>query len=108
MPDEHGHPSRSEMRLASVLAALADPVRTKVVRDLATDLDDTERTCASFRLAVSKSTQTHHFRVLREAGLISQIDYGNSRKVKLRRTDLDDRFPGLLALVAAEDEPADD
>ncbi|MFF7886677.1 winged helix-turn-helix domain-containing protein [Streptomyces sp. NPDC020794] len=45
-----------------------------------------ERTCASFALNVSKSTLTHYFRVLREAGLIRQIDYGNSRKVILGRS----------------------
>ena len=107
MPDDKGHPSVAEMRLGVVLAALADPVRARVVRDLVRDTDDPERTCASFGLDVTKSTQTHHFRVLREAGLVSQVDYGNSRKVRLRRAELDQRFPGLLALVASE-EPRDD
>jgi hypothetical protein len=50
---------------------------------------------------------THHFRVLREAGLIRQVDYGNSRKVTLRREDLQKRFPGLLDLVKAQTSPAE-
>jgi len=103
--DENGQPAVEEMRLSTVLAALADPLRARVVRELAADPSDPERTCASFGLGISKSTQTHHFRVLREAGLVSQVDYGNSRKVRLRRADLDQRFPGLLELVGNEDEP---
>ena len=103
MPDEQGHPSVEEMRLGAVMAALADPLRARVIRELAVDPADPERTCASFELGVAKSTVTHHFRVMREAGLISQVDYGNSRKVRLRRTDLQQRFPGLLDLIAAEE-----
>ena len=103
MPDEQGHPSIEETRLGTVMAALADPLRARVVRELAADDADPERTCASFWVGVAKSTVTHHFRVLREAGLVSQVDYGNSRKVRLRRDDLQQRFPGLLDLIEAEE-----
>jgi len=102
MPDEQDHPSLDEMQLGAVMAALADPLRARVIRELVADPADPERTCASFELGVAKSTVTHHFRVMREAGLISQVDYGNSRKVRLRRAELQQRFPGLLDLVAAE------
>jgi DNA-binding transcriptional ArsR family regulator len=100
MPDIDGHPAAHEMEIGAVFAALADPHRRRVVEQLCAEPDLVERTCASFGLRVSKSTVTHHFRVLREAGLIRQIDYGNSRKVMLRRRELEDRFPGLLALVS--------
>ncbi|MDQ1043292.1 DNA-binding transcriptional ArsR family regulator [Streptomyces sp. V4I2] len=43
-----------------------------------------------------KSTTTHHFRVLREAGAIRQIYRGTAKMNGLRRDDLDDLFPGLL------------
>lgn len=102
MPDDEGHPERDEMCLAAVLSAVNDPLRRKVVRDLAHDEPDAERTCVSFELGVSKSTLTHHFRVLREAGLVRQVDRGNSRKVRLRRQDVDARFPGLIDLIADE------
>ena len=59
--------------------------------ELARGANDMERTCASFGLPVSKATLTHHFRVLREAGLIRQVDRGNSRAAKLRREELDRR-----------------
>jgi DNA-binding transcriptional ArsR family regulator len=105
MPDEEGHPELEEMSLGSVLSALADPLRRKVIRELSLSDEGTERTCASFNLPVSKATLTHHFRVLREAGLIRQINRGNSRAAALRRSDLQTKFPGLLDLLA--DEQAD-
>ncbi|MFJ6381655.1 ArsR/SmtB family transcription factor [Kitasatospora sp. NPDC092039] len=101
MPDPEGHPSTEEMDLRTVLTALADPLRYGVVAALLREDEGTARTCASFDLPVSKSTLTHHFRVLREAGLIRQVDRGNSRAATLRREDLDRRFPGLLDLVRA-------
>lgn len=102
MPDADGHPNVQEMELGDVLSALADPLRRRVVGELIALEDGAERTCASFELGVAKSTLTHHFRVLRESGLVRQVNRGNSRKVRLRRADLDQRFPGLLAMVEAE------
>jgi DNA-binding transcriptional ArsR family regulator len=105
MPDSDGHPSVDEMDLGALFAALADPHRRQVIEDLCAEEDGVERTCASFKLDVSKSTLTHHFRVMREAGLLRQVNYGNSRKVALRREELESRFPGLLDLVAAQKSP---
>lgn len=102
MPDAEGHPRRDEMDLGTVLSALADPLRRRVVSELIRSEGCAERTCVSFNLPVSKASLTHHFRVLREAGLIRQIDRGNSRCSTLRREDMDARFPGLLDLIAAD------
>ncbi|MFH8404711.1 ArsR/SmtB family transcription factor [Streptomyces sp. NPDC018019] len=99
MPDAEGHPAPSEMTLRTVLAALADPLRYDVVRALAHEPGGAARTCASFGFPVSKSTLSHHFRVLRESGLIRQVDRGNSRAATLRRDEVEARFPGLLGLV---------
>jgi DNA-binding transcriptional ArsR family regulator len=104
MPDAEGHPDITEMKLSVILGALADGHRRLVIVTLLNQPDDTERTCTSFGLPMGKSTLTHHFRVLREAGLIRQVDRGNSRKVRLRRDELEKRFPGLLALLHAEGE----
>ncbi|NGM51262.1 helix-turn-helix domain-containing protein [Caulobacter sp. 602-2] len=103
MPDAEGHPEPHEMQLGALLAALADPQRRRVIAELVRAEPLTERTCVSFGLPVSKASLTHHFRVLREAGLIRQVDRGNSRAAQLRRDEIEARFPGLLALVAAED-----
>jgi DNA-binding transcriptional ArsR family regulator len=89
-------PRRDEIELAPVLHALSDPVRLRIVAALA---DADERTCGSIDLPVTKSTCTHHFRVLREAGVISQREVGTARVNSLRRVDLDARFPGLLDSV---------
>lgn len=105
MPDDDGQPSIGEMNLPAILNALNDPLRRQVVTTLIHEPDGTERTCVSFDLGVSKSTLTHHFRVLRESGLVRQIDRGNSRKVTLRRHELSERFPGLLELLEREGSP---
>lgn len=64
------HPATGELSLDAVLAALADPVRRTIVAQLAAGHED--QACLAFDLPVSKSTSTHHFRVLREAGVIRQ------------------------------------
>ncbi|MFG2478724.1 ArsR/SmtB family transcription factor [Streptomyces fagopyri] len=106
MPDPEGHPALEEMEIGALFAALADPHRRRVIEVLCTEEDGVERTCVSFGLDISKSTLTHHFRVLREAGLLRQVNYGNSRKVTLRRAELESRFPGLLDLVDTHQDPS--
>jgi len=91
------HPSRDEIQMAAVLHALSDPQRLSIVRCLAQD--PTPRRCGAFDLDVTKSTLTHHFRVLREAGIIEQREEGTARLNRLRRDDLQARFPGLLQAV---------
>ncbi|MFJ2093921.1 ArsR/SmtB family transcription factor [Streptomyces sp. NPDC087901] len=91
------HPARGEIRLESVLHALSDPVRLCVVRELAAA--DDELTCSRFDLPVTKSTSTHHFRVLRESGIVQQIYRGTAKMNGLRREDLEALFPGLLDRV---------
>lgn len=102
MADESGHPDIGEMELGTILSVLSDPHRRNVVTTLALEDDAIERTCASFDLPVSKSSLTYHFRLLRESGLIWDLDYGNRKGVKLRRVEINQRFPGLLDLLASE------
>lgn len=93
------HPARDKIRLEDVLHALSDPMRLRVVRDLATA--ESDLSCSHFDLPVTKSTTTHHFRVLRESGVIQQIYRGTAKMNGLRRDDLDALFPGLLDSVLA-------
>ncbi len=90
------HPAREELDLPTVLHALSDPIRLQIVAGLAAG---EERTCNSFDLPVVKSTCTHHFKVLRESGLIRQRLEGTTKLSSLRRHDLDARFPGLLDAI---------
>jgi DNA-binding transcriptional ArsR family regulator len=99
------HPERDEIELPGVLHALSDPQRLEIVRRLAES--DEPCACGSIKLGVSKSTMTHHFRVLRESGVIRQKREGTSKLTQLRREDLDARFPGLInAVLSSEAVPA--
>ena len=93
------HPDASEFDLQQVLEALVDPVRRSIVTQL--DAAGADIACGAFGLPVSKSTATHHFKVLREAGLIRQHYVGTSRLNTLRRTEMNEAFPGLLDALTA-------
>jgi DNA-binding transcriptional ArsR family regulator len=93
------HPTRADLELGAVLHALSDPVRLRIVAALAQAENGPAQTCSSFDVPVSKSTCTHHFRVLREAGVIRQEPEGTARMNTLRRDDLEARFPGLLETI---------
>jgi DNA-binding transcriptional ArsR family regulator len=100
------HPRREQIELSRVLHALSDPVRLKIVSSLASE---GECPMGQIEVPVSKSTCTHHFKVLREAGVLTQRQVGTARMNTLRREDLDARFPGLLETVlraAPGDQPA--
>ncbi|MEV3860821.1 helix-turn-helix transcriptional regulator [Streptomyces sp. NPDC050095] len=92
------HPDRAEIRLEAVLHALSDPMRLAVVREMAVS-KEAGLSCSHFDLPVTKSTSTHHFRVLRESGVIEQVYRGTVKLNGLRRDDLDALFPGLLDSV---------
>ncbi|MGW1489871.1 ArsR/SmtB family transcription factor [Streptomyces sp. NBC_00191] len=97
---EHTHPA--DVPLLRALDALADPVRLQLVRELAASQEWT-RTCGSFDVPVRKAAISHHFSVLRAAGLVEQRDVGPKRVNRLRRPEFDARFPGLLELVLKGD-----
>jgi DNA-binding transcriptional ArsR family regulator len=102
MSGELEQPDRQDIDLPTVLAALADPYRLACVRRLA---QHGEMSCHALQECIgiecSKSTGSHHLRVLREAGVISTRVSGVHRYSTLRRADLDTRFPGLLDAVIA-------
>ncbi|GGO46026.1 metalloregulator ArsR/SmtB family transcription factor [Streptomyces lasiicapitis] len=91
-------PSKDEIKLVEVLHALADPVRLTILGRLA---DSGRESCSgiSETIDVHQTTMSHHYRVLREAGLTWTTVEGRSRYVSLRREDLNERFPGLLDAV---------
>jgi len=97
--EEITHPRRAEIELGAVLHALSDPVRLRMVAELAALEIGEESSCGSIDVPVTKSTCTHHFKVLREAGVIHQRHEGTARLNTLRRDDLEARFPGLLDTV---------
>lgn len=92
------HPNTEELKLTAVLYALSDATRLGILKKLA---EQQACTCSAFVTTVSKSTMSHHFRVLREAGLIRVGREGTQHLITLRADDLEKRFPGLLASVLA-------
>ncbi|TYB64244.1 helix-turn-helix transcriptional regulator [Nonomuraea sp. PA05] len=91
------NPPAAEVTLQQFLEAVADPVRRSMIAQLA--VAGRDLSCGTFDLPVSRSTATHHFNVLREAGIIRQHYEGTTKINSLRPGDLDGRFPGLLAAV---------
>lgn len=89
-------PDAAEIDLLDVLHALSDPTRMTIVDTLS---GEPERACGTFPVDVAPSTLSHHFKVLREAGVIRQREEANRRLTTLRAQDLEERFPGLLASV---------
>lgn len=92
-------PPTDDLELTTVLQALGDPIRLRIVHTLA---GTGEQACGVMDLPVSKATRSHHFKVLREAGVTRTRIEGTHRFVTLRRDDLEARFPGLLEAVLAE------
>jgi|1186.fasta_scaffold301751_2 DNA-binding transcriptional ArsR family regulator len=82
------------LQATTVLHALADPVRLELVRRLYDERQPIA--CGTFDAGVAKSTLSHHFRILREAGVIATERQAGRSMNSLRRQELDAAFPGLL------------
>ncbi|HWL20439.1 MAG TPA: winged helix-turn-helix domain-containing protein [Bradyrhizobium sp.] len=103
------HPTREQIELPMVLDCLSDPTRLAIVYNLAKhDQAATELRCGDFNAFSGKSNLAYHFARLREAGLLQTRIVGTTRYLKLRRKDLDARFPGLIdAIVKSATRDAD-
>jgi DNA-binding transcriptional ArsR family regulator len=93
---ELDHPATAALRIEDVLAALNHPARLHVVRTLAAN---DELSCQAVLPDMTKSSASHHWRMLRESGIVEQRRDGRYLFMRLRRADLDSRFPGLLDAV---------
>lgn len=94
----YSHPALRDVPLSAVMHALADPCRVTIVRQLL-GAKGRALACNEVRLKVNKATRSHHFEVLRAAGIISTKVAGTKCLTSLRRREFDRRFPGLLGLV---------
>ncbi|WP_082484741.1 ArsR/SmtB family transcription factor [Pseudomonas sp. Leaf129] len=90
------HPEAKEFMLERILYALIDPVRMEIIRHLA---DVSEATCGELDGGRPKSSASHHFRVLREAGLMRTRSVGATHVNALRKNNIEIRFPGLLDCI---------
>jgi DNA-binding transcriptional ArsR family regulator len=99
-------PDIADVDLVGVLQAAADPIRLHIISVLA-DGEPHAKTMEGWGVDVTKSTMSHHFKTLREAGLTRTLVEGRTHSIQLRRAELDERFPGLIAaLTARAEEPA--
>ncbi|MFZ0217174.1 MAG: metalloregulator ArsR/SmtB family transcription factor [Candidatus Dormiibacterota bacterium] len=96
--DRIPHPATAALDLATILRTVGDPLRLEIVRLLA---DGRERTCHELEdaLGLPASTGSYHLRLLREAGITRARAEGTQRITSLRRSDLDQRFPGLVQVL---------
>lgn len=92
----YAHPDLANVSIEHALHALSDPVRLDIVRQL--DREG-EASCAALDGGRPKSSMSHHFRVLRAAGLVHTRIAGVQHMNTLRREEMDKRFPGLLDAV---------
>ncbi|MEV0292815.1 helix-turn-helix domain-containing protein [Nocardia sp. NPDC050710] len=80
--------------LPTVLGALQDPIRLEMVRRLSNA--GTAVRCGALYEVINKSTATHHFKILREAGVIERLVIDGQTCQRLRTADLDEALPGVL------------
>lgn len=90
------HPAENQLSLPIVLNALSDPIRLQILKNLS---GRCETSCSCCNVAMPKSALSHHFKVLREAGLIYVRIDGKQRLLSIRYKELQQRFPGLLDAV---------
>ncbi|WP_313647095.1 helix-turn-helix domain-containing protein [Pseudomonas sp.] len=96
----YSHPNAEDLILERLLYALSDPVRLGIVRHLA---GVTEASCGELDGGRPKSSMSHHFRVLRDAGLVYTRNVGTTHMNSLRSQMLAERFPGLLDCILSQD-----
>jgi len=94
-------PATAEIDIVRVLQALADPVRLELIRALRSNTSPRSCAITEYDVEISAPTLSHHWKVLREAGLTTTFVEGRTRWVELRTEDVHARFPGLLDAVLA-------
>jgi DNA-binding transcriptional ArsR family regulator len=98
------HPSKEDINLAGVLNALGDPLRLRIFRSLIENNGCMSCSEASPCPSVPKSTLSHHFRVLRESGLIRTTKQGVEHRNIVRLDEVNERFPGLLKAIMKQSD----
>ncbi len=88
--------------LQEVLAALSDPVRLEMVRRLMAA--GRPQACGTLYASVGKSTASHHFKLLRENGVIERHLIGGQVHQYLRQEALDAAHPGVVRTIVAAAE----
>ncbi|HSI28022.1 MAG: ArsR/SmtB family transcription factor [Methylophilus sp.] len=98
------HPSLEQVELTDIMYALSDPTRLEIVGRLANA--GRKMTCGEFDLNRPKSSMSHHFKILRAAGLVETLIEGTEHLNALRVEEIEQKFPGVLQSVLRSLNPA--
>ena len=96
------HQIEKKFNFLLFLYALSDEIRLQIVTML---LEKNEQSCGALNIPIAKSTLSHHFKVLRESGVMYTRLEGTQRFISIREDDLNARFPGLLDVIIHATEP---
>jgi DNA-binding transcriptional ArsR family regulator len=91
----------ADVELVDVLRAVADPTRLYIVGELRSG-EPRAKSMEGWKLDITKSTMSHHFKILREAGVTRTIVEGRNHAIQLRRDELDAKFPGLIEALTSD------
>ena len=106
--DDVVEPAAADFQLPRILAALADQHRLATVRYVARNGESwCTQVLQEAGLTMTKSTFSHHLRILREAGILTKRIAGTKGYTKLRKDDLNRRFPGLMDAIIDADKNQD-
>lgn len=95
--DPAAETTRPVASLPVVLGALQDPIRLEMVRRLSNS--GAAMRCSALYEVINKSTATHHFKILREAGVIERLVIDGQIHLRLRSADVDTALPGVLPSI---------
>lgn len=91
------HPTIEQVELTDIMYALADPTRLEIVLMLAQA--GKKLTCGEINLNRPKSSMSHHFKILRSAGLVETLIEGTEHMNSLRLEEVESKYPGVLSAV---------
>lgn len=95
-------PNLKKMPLSVIFDALSDPARIEIILII---LQQQEITCGQCKSPLSKSTMSHHFRVLQEAGIIQRREEGKTHYLSVRTGELEERLPGIISILKKVKRP---
>ena len=91
------HPTIEQVELTDIMYALADPTRLEIVLMLAHA--GKKLKCGEINLNRPKSSMSHHFKILRSAGLVETLIEGTEHMNSLRLEEVESKYPGVLSAV---------
>ena len=91
------HPGIEQVELTDIMYALSDPTRLEIVGRLANA--GRKMTCGELDLNRPKSSMSHHFKILRAAGIVEKLIEGTEHMNALRLEEIERKFPGVLQSI---------